>query len=99
MQSCAIKVITEYKKLHQILRSLRKKEKQQVRHIPGEFSDKIFDFIDKPVVQCHVPVVKNTFLDDVDKQIVTKKVDRNTSCTVSGTNFLYSFRFLKKWSI
>ena len=28
------------------------------------------DFIDEPVVQCDVPVVKNTFLDDGDKQII-----------------------------
>ena len=39
----------------------------------GLFSENVatdFDFVDEPVVQCDIPVVKNTFLGDGDKQII-----------------------------
>ena len=32
--------------------------------MPETFWDKVTDFIDEPVVQCDVPAVKNTSLDD-----------------------------------
>ena len=32
--------------------------------MPEAFWDKVTDFIDEPVVQCDVPVVKTTSLDD-----------------------------------
>ena len=35
--------------------------------------------------------VKNSFVDDGDVQLVTNRFDRNTDCTVSGGNFVYSF--------
>ena len=34
--------------------------------------------MNEPVVQCDVPVVKNTFIDDVDISMGTKKIDWNT---------------------
>ena len=34
--------------------------------MPGAFQDKVIDFTDQPVVQCDVPAVKNTSLDDDD---------------------------------
>ena len=40
--------------------------------------------------QCGVPIVKNTFVADGVTQIVKKKFD-----TVSETNFMYSFSFLR----
>ena len=40
--------------------------------------DKFINFIDEPVVQCDVPVVKDTFVDDGNLQIVARKFDRNT---------------------
>ena len=39
--------------------------------------------------------VKNTFVDDGDIQPVTNRFDRNTCCTVSGSNVVYSFSSLK----
>ena len=45
--------------------------------IPWTFPDNVIDFTDKPVVQCDIPVVKNSFVDDGDTQIVTKNFDRN----------------------
>ena len=59
-----------------------------------EISDKVTNLNDEPVVQCDIPVVKITFLDDGDIQKVTKNFDRTASCTVAGTNFVYSFSFL-----
>ena len=43
--------------------------------------------------------VENTFVDDGDTQLVTNRFDRNTYCTVSGGSFVYSFSFLKNWSM
>ena len=34
--------------------------------MPGAFWDKLINFTDEPVVQCDVPAVKNTLLDDDD---------------------------------
>ena len=44
--------------------------------VPGKV--KITNFNNEAVVQCDVPVVKNTSTDDDDIQIVTKIFDRNT---------------------
>ena len=33
-------------------------------------------------------IVKNTFVDDGDIQLVTNRFDRNTYCTASGGNFM-----------
>ena len=38
---------------------------------------------------------ENTFVDDGDIQLVTRKIDTNTNCSVSRDNFVYSFSFLK----
>ena len=57
---------------------LLRKKKNTVRHISKIFSEKLNDFMNEPVVQCDVPVVKNTFIDDVDISMVTKKIDWNT---------------------
>ena len=44
--------------------------------------------------------VKNYFEDDGDDiQLVTNRFDWNTYCTVSGGSFVYSFSFLRNWSI
>ena len=59
--------------------------------------DKFINFIDERVVQCDVPVVKDTFVDDGNLQIVARKFDRNTKCTFSGTNFVFIFSF-PEWS-
>ena len=49
------------------MRSLEeKKNKSDISYIPRTFWDKVLDFTDGPVVQCGVPAVKNTWLDDVD---------------------------------
>ena len=42
---------------------------------------------------------KNTFVSDGDLQMVTYKFDMDTLRTDSGSNFLYSFKFLTSWSI
>ena len=42
---------------------------------------------------------KNTLVNDVDIQLLTNRFDRNTYCTVSGGNFVYSFSFLRNQSI
>ena len=34
--------------------------------MPGEFWNKVTDFTDEPVVQCHIQGVKNTSLDNDD---------------------------------
>ena len=44
--------------------------------LPGAFSDKVnldIDFIDEAVVQCYVPVVKNTFVGVGNLQMITSK--------------------------
>ena len=56
------------------------------------------NFTSETVVQCDVPVVKNTFVDDGDIQKFTKHLVKNTKCIVSGTNFVYSFSFLRNRS-
>ena len=38
-------------------------------------------------------IVKNTFVDDGVIQLVTNRLDRNTNCTVSGGNFVFSLVF------
>ena len=43
--------------------------------------------------------VNNIFVDDGDIQLATDRLDRNTYCTVSGGNFMYSFSFLRHLSI
>ena len=48
-----------------------------------------------PVVQCDVTGVKNTALDDVNNDDQKIKFDGYTLITFSGTNFLYSFSFLR----
>ena len=42
---------------------------------------------------------KNTFVSDGDLQMVTYKFDMDTLRTDSGSNFLYSFKFLTSWSV
>ena len=42
----------------------KKKNKSDISDIPETFWDKVPDFTDDPVLQCDVPTVKNTILDD-----------------------------------
>ena len=42
----------------------KKKNKSGISDIPETFWDKVPDFTDDPVLQCDVPTVKNTILDD-----------------------------------
>ena len=51
---------------HQILQSLKKQSKSDISHIPGTLWGKVIDLTDEPAVQCDVPAVKNTSLDDDD---------------------------------
>ena len=50
--------ITEKKEKHTL------PHKSHILYMPEAFWDKVTDFIDEPVVQCDVPVVKTTSLDD-----------------------------------
>ena len=49
--------------------------------------------------------VNNIFVDDDDDdddddiQLGTNRFDRNTYCTISGSNFVYNFSFLRNQSI
>ena len=48
--------------------------------VPGTFSDKAtpdIDFTDEAVVKCNVPVVKNVFADNGNKQIIKINFDVN----------------------
>ena len=73
---------------------------KKVRHIPGVFLNKVVNFTHEPVVECDVPVVKHTFVNDGNIQNSqkkkTKKIDRKTWCTVSETNFA---RFFSKFMV
>ena len=42
----------------------KKKSKSHISYMPKTFWDKATDFTDEPVVQCDVPAVKNTSLDE-----------------------------------
>ena len=48
------------------MQSLKKQSNSDISHIPVALSDKVIGFTDKPVVQYHVPAVKNTSLGDYD---------------------------------
>ena len=63
-----------YKKYHQILLSLSKKKNNNSDIYQEYFLDKAINFANESVVKCDVPVVKNTFVDDGNIQIVTKKI-------------------------
>ena len=52
-----------------------------------------------PVVQVDVTGIKNTTLDDGNNDDQKIKFDGYTSITFSGTNFLYSFSFLRNWNM
>ena len=57
--------------------------------LPGVFPDKItpeIDFTDEAVVQCDVPVITNTFWCE-------------QLCNVYWHGFVYSFNFLRIWSM
>ena len=47
--------------------------------------------------QCDLPLQNyyGDFACNGDMQLVTNRFDKNAYCTVSGGNFLYSFRFLR----
>ena len=66
-------------------------------NLTGVFSDKAINFTNEPSVWHSF--VKSSFEDDDDIQLVTNRFDRNTDSTVSGGNFVYSFSFIKNWSI
>ena len=51
---------------HQICDHWKKQSKSNISYKPGALWDKVIDFKDEPVVQCNVPAVKYTFLDDDD---------------------------------
>ena len=65
--------------------------------MPGVFSDRVIGFTNEPSMWGSF--VKNTFVDDSYIQLVTNRFHTNTYCTVSGDNFVYSFSFLRNWSI
>ena len=44
--------------------SVKKKNKSDISYVPGKFWDKVIDFTDEPVVQCDVPPIGNTVLDN-----------------------------------
>ena len=70
-------VATKYKRQRQALRSLRKEKSKLDKSQPGTLSDKVthvIDFTAEPVVQFDVPVVKNTFVDDGDMQLIANKL-------------------------
>ena len=48
------------------MQSLKKQSKSDIPHIPGALWGKVIDLTDEPAVQCDVPAVKNTSLDDDD---------------------------------
>ena len=55
-----------------------KKNKSDKSYIRGTLSDKVapaIDFTNNPVIQCEcdVPVIKNTFADDGDMQMIVNK--------------------------
>ena len=80
-------------KKHQILLSLRKKKNNKC----DIYQDKVIDFTNQPSIWRSF--VKNIFVDDDDIQLLTNRFDRNTNCAVSKGNFVYSFSFLRNWSI
>ena len=76
----------------------KKNNKTNRSYIPGTFSDQIIFVTDETVVQCDVPGLKNNFVGDGNTNDV-KRFDLNSEPTVPGTNFVYSFNFLKNWSL
>ena len=82
------------KKQYQILPSLRKKKNNK-----SDIYQKYFQIF-RYEPSMWRSFVKNTFVNLGDLlQLVTNRFDRNIYCTVSGDNFVYSFRFLRNWSI
>ena len=74
--------------------------------LPGAFPDKVtlnIDFIDEAVIQCYdVPVVKILLQVLVISEWPQVNFDVNTYGplgSVSGPSFMYSFSFLRSWSI
>ena len=71
----------------------------------GAFPDKAspdMDFINESAVQCYVQVVKILLYVLVIYKWSQIDFDVNTYgalCTVSGYNVVYSFSFLRRWSI
>ena len=43
-------------------------------HILGKLSDKVLDFTDEAVVQCHVPVSLKKVVNDSDIQVIVNKL-------------------------
>ena len=96
-KAAAIKVTTKYKIQYQILLSLRKKKNHKSDIYQEYFQIKLS--ILPMNHQCEDSFVKHTFVDDGGIHLVTNRFDRNSYCTVSGGNFVYSFSFLRSWSI
>ena len=46
------------------MQSLKKTSRSDISHMPGALWDKVIDFTEESVVQCDVPAVNNTSLDD-----------------------------------
>ena len=70
--------------------------------LPGEFPDKVTPdivFADEAVAQCDIPVIRIPFVSAGNLQIITNKFWFEYLRTVSGSNFAYSFSFLRSWSI
>ena len=65
--------------------------------LTGVFSGKVISFTNEPSMWR--PFAKNYFVDDGNIQLDTNRFDKNTYCTVSGGNLVYSFSFLRNWSI
>ena len=87
-KAAAIKITTQYKKQHQILLSLRKKKnhKSDIYHNYFEIKLSILPMN----YHCDAPLYKILF---------TNRFNRNTYCTGSGGNFVYSFSILRNRSI
>ena len=57
--------ITEKKKNKSHISNIpKKKNKSRISNMPEAFWDKVTDFTDERIVQCDVPAVKSTSLDD-----------------------------------
>ena len=97
-KSSSIKVITKCQNCHQILLSLRKEKIQKVRLISScqeHLQIKLSILLMNQQFNVMFQLSKNTFKDDSKIKTITNKFKRNTRCTVSGTNFVYSLSFLR----
>ena len=93
-KTAAIKVTTKYKKHIKFCYHWEKRKTISLKY----FQINLLVSPSEPSMWRYF--VRNIFVDDDDDiQLVKKRFDTNTYCTVSGGNFVYSFSFLKNWTI